>query len=51
MLLKQMKKLLNEEEDALCEDVVNAYVYNRDYDCNLSYWDNIDNLIKEHGGI
>lgn len=39
-----------EEEEALCEDVVNAYVYNGDYDCNLSYWDNIDNLIREYGG-
>lgn len=39
-----------EEEEALCEDIVNAYVYNGDYDCNLSYWDNIDNLIQECGG-
>lgn len=37
-----------DEEDALCEEVANAFVYNGDYDCNLSYWDNIDNLIKEY---
>lgn len=40
-------ELNEEEEDALIEDIANAYVYNGDYDCDLSYWDNIDNLIKE----
>ena len=28
------------------EDVVTQYVYEGKYDCNLSYWDNIDNLIE-----
>lgn len=37
----------DEEVDAICEEVANNYVYNGRYDCNLSYWDNIDNLINE----
>lgn len=36
-------------EPALAEDEVDRaaylYVYEGEYDCNLSYWDNIDNLI------
>lgn len=28
------------------EEVVTQYVYEGKYDCNLSYWDNIDNLIE-----
>lgn len=32
-----------DEED--CEVVANWFVYECDYDCNQSYWDNIDNLI------
>lgn len=29
------------------EIIANRYVYG-DYDCNLSYWENIENLIKEY---
>ena len=29
------------------DHIVYRYVYEGDYDCNLSYWDNIDNLIQE----
>ena len=29
------------------QEVVDRYVYNGDYDCNLSYWDNINNLVQE----
>lgn len=29
------------------QEVINRYVYNGDYDCNLSYWDNINNLVQE----
>ena len=36
-----------EEVDEFIGDVANAYVYNGDYDCNLSYWDNIKNLVDE----
>lgn len=36
-----------DEKEAFIMEVVNRYVYNVDYDCNLSYWDNIDNLINE----
>lgn len=27
--------------------IVDRYVYEGDYDCNLPYWDNIENLINE----
>ena len=33
------------EEDAA--EVANRYVYDGDYDCTLSYWANIDNLIND----
>ena len=36
-----------DEKDAFVMEIVNAFVYNSDYDCNLSYWDNINNLISE----
>ena len=31
----------------IAEEVANRYVYNCDYDCNASYWQNIENLIDE----
>jgi hypothetical protein len=37
-----------DEKDAFIMEVVNDYVYNGKYDCNLSYWDNISNLIQSH---
>lgn len=33
------------QRDELVDYVVNAYVYNGKYDCNLSYWDNLKNLL------
>ena len=36
-----------DEDDAFKNTVAHRYVYEGDYDCNLSYWDNIDNLINE----
>lgn len=33
--------------DDCVEEVVNRYVYNGDYDCNLSYWVNLETLIDE----
>ena len=39
--------LSDEEIDIITE----RYVYDGDYDCNLSYWDNIENLINEERGI
>lgn len=30
----------------LIENVAERYVYQGDYDCNLSYWQNIDELIS-----
>lgn len=34
-------------DEEIIEYVVERYVYEGRYDCNLSYWDNIDNLIDE----
>lgn len=36
-----------DEDDSIKNNVAQRYVYQGDYDCNLSYWDNIDNLINE----
>lgn len=33
--------------NAIAEEVAHRYAYNGDYDCNESYWDNIDRLINE----
>lgn len=38
---------ITDEDDAIKSTVAHRYVYEGDYDCNLSYWDNIDNLIDE----
>lgn len=35
------------EKEAICETVANRYVYDGDYDNNLDYWANINNLINE----
>ena len=29
------------------DKVAQMYVYEGDYDCNLSYWQNLENLIRE----
>lgn len=36
-----------EEVDNFVGDVAYRYVFNGDRDCNLSYWDNIKNLVDE----
>lgn len=36
-----------ERLEAVIKNVVERYVYDGDYDCNLSYWENIDNLIEK----
>jgi len=33
-------------DECQIENVAHRYAYEGDYDCNLSYWDNIDNLIE-----
>ena len=38
----------DEEIETLIDDVAYAYAYKGDYDCDCSYWDNIDNLIDEY---
>ena len=42
-------RLEEQEEcsDAIVEEVTRRYVYDFEYDCNLSYWENIDNLIEK----
>ena len=32
------------------EEIADMYVYNGDYDCNLSYWENLESLISEYQG-
>lgn len=39
-------RLSADEEESLISEIANTWVYDGDYDCELSYWDNIDNLIK-----
>ena len=34
-------------DDGQIEVVVERYVYEGDYDCNLDYWTNIENLVRE----
>lgn len=34
------------DKEDLIETVANLYVYKSAYDCNLSYWENINNLIE-----
>lgn len=44
--IKDSKELnLNEDDIKIIAD---NFVYKGDYDCNLSYWDNIENLIREY---
>ena len=45
-VLEKKENITNEDKEAIIEAVVNAYVYDGKYDCDLSYWDNIDNLIS-----
>lgn len=39
-----------ELDDCIIDTVVDRYVEQGDYDCNLDYWTNIGNLIEEEGG-
>lgn len=46
-----IKAFIKDEDITLTEDQINyigrLYVYDGEYDCNLSYWDNLSNLINE----
>jgi len=42
-----LESLSDEEMEAFVDQIATRYVYNGDYDCNLSYWDNIGNLISD----
>lgn len=35
----------DDKHDEIIDTVVTLYVYDGKYDCNLSYWENISNLI------
>lgn len=39
-----------ELDDGAVDMIVDRYVEQGDYDCNLNYWANIENLIEEEGG-
>ena len=38
----------NKLDEELIDLIANAYVYDGEYDCNFSYWDNIENLINKY---
>ena len=38
--------LTEDQIDIITNRVIQEYVYDGNYDCNLTYWTNIDNLIK-----
>lgn len=38
----------DDKYEAMVNDITRSYVYEGDYDCNLSYWDNINNLIDKY---
>ena len=46
-----IKAFIKDEDVTLTEDqidyIARLYVYDGEYDCNLSYWDNLSNLINE----
>ncbi len=39
--------LSKEDVERIADEAADRYVYNGDYDCNLSYWDNISNLVRD----
>lgn len=51
---EDVKHMLNELEidtsaynlECLIDDCASRYVYDGDYDCNLSYWQNLENIIR-----
>lgn len=45
--LEDYDDISENEYEAIIEAVANAYVYDGDYDCELTYWENIDNLIRK----
>lgn len=53
-VVQDVKQLLDENEDIaslvtgdISHKVADAYVYHRRYDCNRSYWENLETLIRE----
>lgn len=41
---KNIGVVLDETEK---DSIANLYVYDGEYDCNLTYWENIENLINQ----
>ncbi len=48
-VMHESKANLTKEEKAIAESAAERYVYDGDYDCNLPYWSNIENLLNELG--
>lgn len=50
-VIEDINTHIENTDDNLSDETINKiahrYVYNGDYDCNQSYWDNLDNLINE----
>lgn len=51
-VIEDIEGRLEERDITLNEGTIDTiatrYVYEGDYDCNLCYWDNLDNLIDEY---
>lgn len=44
------EEMTDEEISGTAEKLARQYCFDGDYDCNLCYWDNIDNLIARERG-
>ncbi len=44
---ERFSDISEEDFDRIAESCARRYAYEGDYDCNLSYWDNIQGLIDE----
>lgn len=47
MLIDEGDTLTNKQFETLVENVTRRYTFECDYDCNLCYWDNLQNLIDD----
>lgn len=44
---ERFSDISEDDFDCIAENCARRYTYEGDYDCNLSYWDNIQGLINE----
>lgn len=47
-ILARAEDIDREVSEAQAEYLAYLWAYTGEYDCNLSYWDNIDNLIENY---